>query len=288
MKSGTQPSFLLDTSAFIALPTRRLEEASRSASLYVSPFCFWELLTHLEDDGKFSRVKGTLMKFRHVAVRDDPQAEVYRFVLPSSDSVHTRVRDGDLVYAALAALDDSESTKEFYKRDIQDESGQRRQIAGCVAAIRQLLRIEENKFQAFLRAVAAEVRAGNVRLLEASDYDHAVQALSRGSWLKIGDRANGAPVVYEQFVRKTYMYHSYVIHRAREYAASSTAIIDPEPNDFEDARLCLHLGLDDFTAVVTNDAALRRCIGAGLGALNATADAAHHTPLQVWDTAAMP
>ena len=108
MKSGTQPSFLLDTSAFIALPTRRLEEASRSASLYVSPFCFWELLTHLEDDGKFSRVKGTLMKFRHVAVRDDPQAEVYRFVLPSSDSVHTRVRDGDLVYAALAALDDSE------------------------------------------------------------------------------------------------------------------------------------------------------------------------------------
>jgi hypothetical protein len=287
MKSGMQPSFLLDTSALIALPTSRLEEASQSASLYVSPFCFWELLTHLEDDEKFRRVKGTLMKLRHVEVLDDPHAEVYRSVLPSSDNVNTGERDGDLICAALAALDDSESMEEFYKRDIRDESGQTRQIAGCVFAVRELLRIEENKFQAFLRAVAAEVRAGNVRLLEASDYDQAVQDLSRGSWLKIGDRANGAPVVYEQFVRKTYMYHSYVIHRAREYAASGTAMIDPAPNDFEDACLCLHIGLDDFTAVVTNDAALRRCLGAGLGALNAMADAPRHTPLQVWDTTAM-
>src|ERR1035441_3364948 len=186
MKSGMQPSFLLDTSALIALPTSRLEEASQSASLYVSPFCFWELLTHLEDDEKFRRVKGTLMKLRHVEVLDDPHAEVYRSVLPSSDNVNTGERDGDLICAALAALDDSESMEEFYKRDIRDESGQTRQIAGCVFAVRELLRIEENKFQAFLRAVAAEVRAGNVRLLEASDYDRSeerrVGKESRSRW----------------------------------------------------------------------------------------------------------
>ena len=281
-----QPSFLLDTSAFKALRTCQLEAASRSVSVYASPFCFWELLTHLEDDEQFRRVKGNLMKFRHVAVLDDPHAEVYRLVFPSSDKVHTRVRDGDLVYAALAALDDSRSTQEFYERFIQDESGQIRSIAGCGSAVRGVLQTEENRFQTLLREIAAAVRAEKVRLIEASDYDQGVQDLSRGWWLQVGDRATEAPAVYEQFVRKTYLYHSYLIRRAGEYATRDTDWIDP--NDFEDARLCLHLGLDDFTAVVTNDAALRRCIGAGLGALNATADAAHHTPLQVWDTAAMP
>jgi hypothetical protein len=35
---------------------------------------------------------------------------------------------------------------------------------------------------------------------------------------------------------------------------------------------------------VTNDAALRRCLEATLGALNAMTDATRHTPLRVWDT----
>jgi hypothetical protein len=191
------------------------------------------------------------MKFRHVAVLDDPHAEVYRLVLRASDYVHIRVRDGDLIDAALAALDDSASTKEFYERFIQDESGQIHQVAGCVSAVRGWLQIEENRFQTFLRRIAVAVRVGEVRLIQASDYDQGVRDLTHGWWLQVCDRANQGLAVYEQFARKTYMYHSYLIHRARDYAARDTYRIDP--NDFEDARLCLHLGLDDFTAVVTND-----------------------------------
>ncbi len=277
-----QPSVLLDTSAFQALATSRLEAASKYASLYVSPFCFWELLTHLEDDERFRRVKGNLMKFRHVVVLDDPHAVVYRLVLRSSDKVHTRMRDGDLVCAALAALDDSASTKEFYERFIQDESGQNHQIAGCVSAVRGWLQIEENRFQTFLQKIAATVRAGEVRLIGTSDYDQGVQDLTNGWWLQIRDKANQAPAIYDQFTRKTYMYHSYLLHRAREYVSRRMDVIDP--NDFEDARLCLHLGLDDFTAIVTNDVGLERCLKASLEALNGMADATRHMQLQVWDT----
>jgi hypothetical protein len=63
-----RPSVLLDTSAFRALATSQLEASSQFAGLYVSPFCFWELWTHLEDDDQFQRVKGNLMKFRYVTI----------------------------------------------------------------------------------------------------------------------------------------------------------------------------------------------------------------------------
>ena len=49
-------TYLLDTSAFRALSAARLRAASRIARLVVSPFCFWDLLTHLEDDREFARV----------------------------------------------------------------------------------------------------------------------------------------------------------------------------------------------------------------------------------------
>ena len=283
-KPGMQRSFLLDTSAFRAVPADRLETASRSARLYVSPFCFWELLTHLEDDGQFGRVKGNLMKFRHVSVLDDPQAEVDRQVLGSSEKVHARVLDGDLVYAILAALRDSESTQEFYDRSIRDERGQVRQIAGCVSRVREVLQIEENRFQGFIEQIVAAVRTGQVYLTEVSDRDQGVLDLIRGRWLQIGDRIAESADVYEQFVRRMYIYSSYVVHRACEYAARDTIKIDP--NDFEDARFCLHLGLDAGTTVVTDDTGLRRCLEAAVETLNAMADGSRHSSLRVCDTTA--
>src|SRR6266508_328659 len=94
-------TYLLDTSAFRALPAGQLATASGIARLMVSPFCFWELLTHLEEDEQFLRIKGNLMKFRHVAVLDDPRAAIEREIVRPGDSVHERVEDSDVVYATL-------------------------------------------------------------------------------------------------------------------------------------------------------------------------------------------
>ena len=272
----------------MALPACRLESASQSFRLYVSPFCFWELLTHLEDvharkGERFREIKGTLMKFRYVEVLDDPIAEVYRLVFRSSDNVHGKVNDGDLIYAALAALEHSESSSEFYGRFIEDQSHQTFKIAGCVSRARERLQIDEQKFQAFLREIVDRVRAGQVRLTDASDYERGVQDLCLGWWFQIRDSADDNPTVFERFVRKTYIYYAYLLHLARVYAARTTDKIDQ--NDFEDVTLCLHLGLTDVAAVMTTDHGLRDCLRETLGTLNSMADVTRHTPLQVWEMA---
>ncbi len=277
-----QPSVLLDTSVFKALAAGQLEMASLSANLYVSPFCFWELLTHLEDTEQFARVKGNMLKFRHVTVLDDPRAEVERLVVQPSDSVHARVMDPDLIYAALAALCDSRSVDKFYSRFIRVGSGQIHQVEGCVSRARLCLQAEEDRFRALLRDIVLAVRDGRVHLAGVHDYDQGAQDLCRGWWRQIRTRTDETPLGYERFARKTGMYHCYLLHRAREYAdRGNTEGIDP--NDFEDARACLHVGLRDLTAVVTNDINMQRSLRATVETLNAMADAALHTALQVWD-----
>lgn len=177
-----------------------------------------------------------------------------------------------------------ESTQEFYDRSIRDERGQVRQVAGCVSRVREVLQIEENRFQGFVEQIVAAVRTGQVCLTEVSGRDQGVLDLIGGWWLQIGDRVAESADVHEQFVRRMYIYSSYVVHRACEYAARDTIKIDP--NDFEDARFCLHLGLDAGTTVVTGDTGLRRCLEAAVETLNAMADGSRHSSLRVCDTTA--
>src|SRR5438309_1603284 len=142
-------TYLLDTSAFRLLSAARLAARSQDANLLVSPFCFWELLTHLEDPGQFSRVQGNLMKFKHVQVLDDSWAQVEREVVRQSDGVHERLEDSELIYAALAALRDSESLSDFYSKQICDSRNQDHEIAGCVGIGREILGREEQRFQEY-------------------------------------------------------------------------------------------------------------------------------------------
>ena len=132
-------NYLFDTSALRALSFARLTAASRVAHLAVSPFCLSELLTHLEDEGQFDRVKSHLMKFRHVQVLDDPRAAIERATVRPGDSVHERIEDSDVIYATLAALRASGSVSDLYAKQIRDSKSQVRQIERCVERARQVL-----------------------------------------------------------------------------------------------------------------------------------------------------
>jgi hypothetical protein len=154
-----QDTYLLDTSAFRALSAAQLKAASQEASLLVSPFCFWELLTHLEESSQFSRVKGNLMKFRHVQVLDDPRAWVERGVVLPNDEVHERLRDDELVYATLAALRDSDSVADFYQKYIRDGRNQVREISDCVSRVSAVLTAEEQRFEEFVKKIMEFVAA---------------------------------------------------------------------------------------------------------------------------------
>ena len=169
-KNRMQRSYLLDTSAFRAVPAARLGAVSQETRLLVSPFCFWELLTHLEDEGQFDRVKGNLMKFRHVSVLDDPLASIERDVVLRGDAVHERPDDSELIYATLAALRDSASLSEFYAKHIRDDQNQVHRIAGCVARVRDVLKTEEQLFQEYVTklnlAIAKLARAAILKIAE--------------------------------------------------------------------------------------------------------------------------
>jgi hypothetical protein len=65
-------SYLLDTSAVRCASGQDLGERSQSAKLFASPFCFWEIASHLGDREDFNRIRANLMKFRHVELLREP------------------------------------------------------------------------------------------------------------------------------------------------------------------------------------------------------------------------
>jgi hypothetical protein len=247
--------------------------------LLVSPFCFWELLTHLEDEGQFGRVKGNLMKFRHVSVLDDPWASVERDVVRLRDGVHDRPDDCELIYAMLAALRDSGSVPDFYGKQIRDSRNQVRKIAGCVSRAGDVLKAEEQRFQEYVTKIMTVVRDGRVSLDTPAERHRGTLDVVEAWRIQLGDRVDQSEAVRERLARRTYVYSSYVLYMALDYLQRGTTKVDR--NDFEDAKFCQHLALDAEMTAITDDAALQRCVRSTLEVLNALPDASWHTKLQV-------
>jgi hypothetical protein len=272
-------SYILDTSAFRAISRSTLASASQNIRLLVSPFCFWELLTHLEDEGQFDRVKGNLMKFRHVSVLDDPWASVERGVVLPRDELRERPEDDEIIYATLAALRDSASVPQFYEKHIRDGRNQIRQIGGCVDRVRDILKAEERQFQEYVTKIMAVVRDGLVSLATSNDRHRGSLQIVDAWWIQLGNRIDRSESVRERLEKRTYVFSSYVLHLAADYLKRGSTKIDH--NDFEDAKLCQHLALDAEMTAVTGDIPLQRCLEGALTVLNALPDTSYHTKLQI-------
>lgn len=257
MIESIKRAYLLDTSVFRAASTAQLLAASKSKRLLASPFCFWEQLTHLEKTNYFERVKGNLMKFRHVGVLDDPGVSAEREVVRKDDGVHQRPLDSNVVYATLAALRDSASIVEFYAKYIRDSRNQTRQIAGCVDRVRTVLETEERRFQDYLGKVVALVRGRLVPLSTPAERHTATLQIAEAWWHQLRGRCDGSEYSRQRVVRRTYVYSSYVLHLALDCVERGAMV---ERNDFEDAQFCRHLLLDAEMTAVTADARLERCL----------------------------
>jgi hypothetical protein len=277
-----QRSYILDTSAFRAISGATLAAASQKTHLLVSPFCFWELLTHLEDEGQFDRVKGNLMKFRYVSVLDDPWASVEREVVLQGDKVLESPEDYDIIYATLAALRDSASVPQFYAKHIRDSRNQIREIGGCVSRVREVrdvLKAEERQFQEYVIKIMAVVRDGLVSLATSDDRHRGSLQIVDAWWIQLGNRIDRSESVRERLEKRSYVFSSYVLHLAADYLKRGSTKIDK--NDFEDAKFCQHLALDAEMTAVTRDGALQRCLEDARADLNTLSDASYHTKLQV-------
>ncbi len=115
---------LLDTSAFRGISKESLAEARHKGwHLTTSPWCFFELLCHLDEEPNFARAKGNLMKFRNVEIVDKPLDRAASALVHSEEP---RLWSSDLCYAALAAIDTAQSCDDLANSVLVDEAGHHR------------------------------------------------------------------------------------------------------------------------------------------------------------------
>jgi len=238
--------YLLDTSAFRAIGTNRLRQLAAVGSLFVSPFCFWEVVSHLDEPDQFRRMKGNLMKFRHVKVLDDPEAESLGAV-GGHELLKSRVPDEDVVYGALAALQASDSLDSFYAKHIRDSQGNVRSLSACVERAKDILQREEERFVGFVRQIVDSVRAGTSTFATPWDRHRATVSLINGWHIARYKQPLNEKVTV---LRVLYVYFAFVVLCARDRVSGSDR---DYPNDYEDARLCQHLRLNVPWIVVSGD-----------------------------------
>ncbi len=276
--------YLLDTSAIRALKASDLDRCSGSATLLASPFAFWELATHLAEPGQFGRIKANLMKFKSLALLNEPTSVAgQRVGLRQSQSGAEDVEASDVIYAALAALCESDSIDEFYRYQIRDANGTMRAVDECVERIQEMLIEAERNFATFVGGVAKLIRSRDIVIAGAAGYHGGTLDLTNGWWLQVKERTDGSEEAYHNVIRQGYFFYSYVMHRALEYAHCAREV--PDANDLEDAKLLLHISLDDDITVVTSDSGLLRCVRAGLETLRTVDQKWYATRASICDTA---
>jgi len=268
--------YLLDTSAFCALPSRILQEHT----FYASPYCFWELLTHL-DEGSFDQYKGQLMKFKYAHILNDPRAEIEVPLLIDDNQLQDRVSDEELIAAALAALQDSNSLDMFYSSYVEDSKGNLHQVSECAANVRKALGEAEQKHTEFVENIMNVFRTGQVKLETYSDYHQAILQLLEGEMIKLQQRGAVDKDLRNKLTNNSYIYYSYVFHRALAYFRKGKTKLDV--NDFEDSQVCLHLRLDTPYCLVTADKGLKEALDKTSALLNQLNELDTHTDLRVLD-----
>ena len=282
-RENSRNVYLLDTSAFRAISNQVLENLRlQNLGLYASPYVFWEVVCHLDENEGFDRNKGRLMKFKYVEVLDDPRAEIETQLLPGDSELREHVTDGNLINAALAALQASNSLNAFYSAYIQDSRGRLRQISDCAINAQKALSEEEGKCIGFITKIIQAFSSGQVKLAKDKDHHQAVLSLMEGCICKLKRRGASEVGLRQRIINDTYIYHSYIFHQALRYFTNGKTNLSP--NDYEDGRICLHLKLNTPYRFVTDDKNLRASLDKTVALINRLDEPHFKTELQVCDT----
>ncbi|MGH7799468.1 MAG: hypothetical protein ACREOW_02430 [Thermodesulfobacteriota bacterium] len=221
------------------------------------------------------------MKFKHVRVLDDPRAEIESSLLINDTELQNRVPVSYLIDAALGALQSSKSLTAFYSKYIRDSKEGLYQIADCAANARKVLDEEEQKFASFTTKIIHLLSSGQVKSENYRDHHQAILSLVDGYMRLLKKRGASEVGLWERTISDTYIYFSYIFHRALSCFRSGSNKRDP--NDYEDGYICLHIKLNTPYCLVTEDKkmkdALEETIALGIK-LN---EPQYQTTLQVRD-----
>ena len=250
---------LLDTSAFKALSRDSLSAAEEKGwHLTTSPWCFFELLCHLDEEADFAKAKGNLMKFRGIEIVDKP---LDRAVAECGQSDEPRIWSSDLSYAALAAIDAAGSPDDLANSVLVDEAGNSRgPLKDLADRVRGVLDREESTFQDHMTSMITTLRSERGIARTAERNHSVIMGIAVAEGLPLPDTPNlDYSIVGEQLgLKHSYCFWAYFLLQAIALEASGRDTCSP--NDLEDGQLCGYISLDKPMWVVAGDKQLRKRI----------------------------
>jgi hypothetical protein len=274
--------FLLDTSAFISLSGKILNQLSiQGQKIYVSPYCFWELLSHLDEEKKFDYYKYNIMKFDYVNILDDPCAEFETHILFNNKELQERIADYELIKGLLNALDKSNSLKTFYSSYIKDSKGQIRQISDCAKRGWKILNEEEKRYTEFIKNIIGAIKSGQVKVDNINDHHERILELVNGKKNDLLNRGADENGLINKIINGTYIYYAYIFYRVLKYYKNPNSNIDK--NDYEDAYICLHIKLNTTYCLVTADTGMAQALNKTIFLIDQLKDQKINTTFHVKD-----
>jgi hypothetical protein len=235
----------LDTSALLAIPKARLATLGQA---FTSPFCFYELLCHLDED-EFRRRKGNVLKCAETSILDDPEAEFASHFGIDPRPRSEQVEAGEIIRTILDRLTQSETLDEFYSQHVPDEQGNLRLVRDCARVMRNVLDTEAEKYKRFVESVIGVIQTGLIDLKSPESCNNAIMGLVKGHHVDLKNRGVTGADLHEVDDRK-YLHAAYVFERAVIYFERGAKI---DKNDYEDASILKHMRLTTPTVFVTND-----------------------------------
>jgi hypothetical protein len=274
--------FLLDTSAFRSLSGKILNQLSiQGQKIYVSPYCFWELLCHLEEKGEFERFKSHLLKFDFVQILDDPRALFENPILINDNELVDRISDQELINDLLNALEKSSTLCEFYSFFIKDSKGQIRLISKCSKRVSDILAKEEERYKEFIKNIIGAIKSGHVKVDNINDHHERILELVNGKKIDLLNRGADENGLINEIINGTYIYYAYIFYRVLKYYKNPNSNIDK--NDYEDAYICLHIKLNTTYCLVTADTGMAQALNETISLINQLKDRKINTTFRVED-----
>jgi hypothetical protein len=237
--------YLVDTSTMIAVSRNEFESLRiKGVSVRASTYSCWELLCHLDEPGNFQRQKAQLLKFELIDILDDPQLSIEDSLsLPRMHSV----TDVDLIQAALAALQRSDTLEQFFSSYIRDTQGSYREIANVPDRARKHLCSFETNYTEVTSRVINHLRSRS-DIEDPVTYPGFIISMLHSDLERLQKR--DASTTIQQVAKSFWVYWGYIFCRCLNYIRTHASI---EPNDYEDANICKHLTTDSEFAFVTAD-----------------------------------
>jgi len=226
----------------------------------ISSYTFFELLCHLDDhlEEDWERSKGKICKCSSVEILDDPRAIIETELHYQTERLKDRLPDSQLIPEILKCLSNSNSINDFYKSGFIDKKGKKRSICECSKGARETLDERENKYLNFVKKIRECIEKKNYDINSEKDCNEIITQLIDGAVIVAENNSNQTKDISNQVFNKYYLYFSYIFERTKQLMIDGKE--EPERNDYEDSRICLHLHLDKPFIFITNDNGIFKAI----------------------------